>query len=106
MEYHAWGYDIYIYDAIRLAKKWLPTQITFDRIIYLRNWLRENLQHSHNRCFEHLSSMLSVKGWIDELIEAEYGYDEYWSEQKEFALKGNAALFKKTNDAPKIPTVP
>lgn len=106
MEYHAWDYDVYIYDAIHLAEKWLPHQITFDRIIYLRNWLRENIQHGHDRCFEHLSSLQSVKGWIDELIEAEYGYDEYWSEQKEFALKGNAALFKKPTGAPKIPTVP
>jgi hypothetical protein len=102
MEYHAWDYDVYIYDAIRLAQKWLPNQITFDRIIHLRNWLRENLQHGHNKCFEHLSSMRSVKNWIDELIGVEYGYDEYWSEQKQFSLKGNSALFKKSKDAQNV----
>lgn len=105
MDYHAWDYDVYIYDAIHLAEKWLPIQITFDRIIHLRNWLRENLQHGHNRCFEHLSSTRSVKNWIDELIEAEYGYDGYWREQKGFALKGNSALFKKSNDALEVLSV-
>ena len=97
-DYHAWGYDVYIYDAIDLAEKWLPHQITFDRIIHLRNWLRENVQHGHDRCFKHLSSMHSVKLWLVELLEAEYGQDEYWAEQKQFALKENWKLFKKVND--------
>ncbi|WP_462254691.1 hypothetical protein [Ferruginibacter sp.] len=99
MEYHAWDYDVYIYDAIHLAEKWQPTEITFARIIHLRNWLRENVQHGHDKCFEHLASMRSVKNWIDELIEVEYGHDEYWTEQKGFFLKGNAALFKKSKNA-------
>lgn len=99
MEYHAWDYDVYIYDAIQLAEKWQPHQITFDRIIHLRNWFRENVQHGHDRCIEHLSSMQSVKSWIDELIKAEYGDDDYWNKQKQFSLQANAAVFKKSNDA-------
>ena len=97
-DYHSWDYDVYIYDAIDLAGKWLPHQITFDRIIHLRNWLRENIQHGHDRCFRHLSSMRSVKLWLAKLIQAEYGYDEYWNEQKKIVLKESSELFKKSND--------
>ncbi len=98
-EYHAWYYDIYIFEAIDLVKKWRPQQITHERIIHLRNWLRENSQHGHNICFKHLRSMRSVKLWLDGLIEREYGTDEYWAQQKEFELKNNEEIFSKQKSA-------
>lgn len=97
-EYAAWDYDVYIYDAIQLGAKWLPHQITYERIVYLRYWLRENVQHGHDRCFDHLKSMHSVKQWLAGLIAAEYRDEEYWKEQKEYALKQNEEIFIKSND--------
>ena len=91
-EYHAWYYDTYILDAIHLVNKWQTNQITYDRIIHLRHWIRENSQHGHEMCFKHFRSMKSVKLWLDELINREY-QDEYWKEKKEFSLKNNAQIF-------------
>ncbi len=90
-QYHAWYYDTYIFDAIDLIKKWKPHQITYDRIIHLREWIRENAAHGHEMYFKHLKSMRAVKLWIDELIKKEY-QDEYWKEQKELSLINNANL--------------
>lgn len=98
-EYHAWYYDTYIFEAIDLVKKWRPQQITYERIIHLRTWLRENSQHGHDIYFKHLRSMRAVKLWLDELIEREYGTDEYWAEQKEFELKNNEEIFSKQRSA-------
>lgn len=95
-EYHAWHYDTYIFEAIDLVKNWRPKQITYDRIIHLRTWIRENSQHSHNLYFRHLRSMRSVKLWLDELIEREFGSDEYWVEQKKFELEKNKEIFSKS----------
>lgn len=92
-EYEAWYYDTYIFDAITLAKRWKPEQITYDRITWLRYWIRENIQHGHDRETRYLRSMQSVKKWINQLIDDEYGHDEYWQEQKEDSLKKNAALY-------------
>ncbi|WP_266206268.1 hypothetical protein [Pontibacter kalidii] len=99
--YQAWNYDSYIYDAVSLAKRWYPHQITFERIVHLRHWIRENIQHGHNSPTAMLFSMRSVKYWIDELIEMEYGHDSYWDEQKQLAWDENEKIFSRSNNKPK-----
>lgn len=96
-EYKAWYYDTYIFDAIDLASKWKPHQVTYRRISYLRDWIRENIQHAHNFPTDNLKSMRSVKLWIDDLIRREYGWDDCWKEEEKYALKVNAEVFKSNN---------
>lgn len=95
-EFKALSYDWYIYDAIALVEKWDPEQITYDRIMHLRTWIRENYQHGHNFNYSHVRSMGGAKKFIDEVIRSEYrAYDEedMWKEQREFSLKHNKEIF-------------
>lgn len=92
-DYECWFYDRYIYEAIALAKKWKPEHVTYGRIVHLRYWLREDVQHCHNLGFKGIRTIEGVKRRIDELIQREYGNDEYWKEQKACSLAYNAATF-------------
>ncbi len=92
-EYKAWLYDTYIFDAIEIAKNWRPNQRTYDRIVHLRYWLRENIQHGHGLEIEDLRSMRDVKNFIDRLIDREYEHAEDCDEIKEHDIKTNAAMF-------------
>lgn len=67
-EYEWWDYDEYIWDAIHLAEKWQENEITYKRIVWLRSWLRENIQHNHNIPFSNIRSMKGCKAWIDKVI--------------------------------------
>lgn len=87
-EYQAWDYDTYIYDAIELASRWHKEEVTYDRIIHLRYWLRENIQHGHDLDITELTARSEVKEFIDQLIAEEYPGDEF-KEDREFALKNN-----------------
>lgn len=71
-EYNAWGYDTYIYDAIELVSRWKQDQVTYERVIHVRYWLRENIQHGHNIEFSHLKTLNAVKQFIDQVIREEY----------------------------------
>lgn len=48
VSYKAMRYDTYIYDALNIAGYWNPDERTYKRILHLRNWLRENIQHGHD----------------------------------------------------------
>ena len=91
-EYEAWNYDTYIYDAISIARKWEPEQITYDRIVHLRYWLRENIQHGHDLNYHGLRSMAGAKSFVDKVIALEYRGSE-WDDQRRVALKNNQEIF-------------
>lgn len=75
-EFIAWNYDTYIYEAISIAKTWKPEEVTFKRILHMRTWIRENIQHGHNLPTFHLKTMEDAKQFIDELIKLEYQFDD------------------------------
>lgn len=102
-EYVAWEYDTYIYDAIELAKKWNPGEVNYKRLIHLRDWLRENVQHGHNIPTQGVNTLALAKNFIDQVIKAEYLYAEGESknfEQRE--LKTNRKLFSDSHLKQKI----
>ncbi|PSL42228.1 hypothetical protein CLV51_1174 [Chitinophaga niastensis] len=97
-EYKAHDYDWYIEDAINLAKHWKPHQVTYLRIVHLRNWIRENYQHGHEIPFKHLRSLLGCKHWIESVIHAEYKYAAIeFKDSYNSALKSNEEIFQKYN---------
>jgi hypothetical protein len=93
-EYAAWDYDTYIYDAIELVERWKADQVTFERIVHVRYWLRENIQHGHNLEYGHLQTLASVKTFIDQLIHQEYRDpdDKELKEIRDNDLKQNKRL--------------
>lgn len=97
--YEAWNYDTYIYYAIIIASRWKKHQVTYDRILHMRCWLRENIQHGHGLDFSKIRSVTGLKNRLDELMRREY-LDEYWKEQLEFSLKNNEEIFSPQNDKP------
>lgn len=74
--YEVWDYDYrYILLACKLANKWPSEQITMKRIEYLRTWLRESAQHSHNLDYSKCRSMEGIRKKIIEAIKIEYQED-------------------------------
>ena len=93
-EYLAHPADPYIDDAITLAALWHPHQVTFLRIVHLRNWIRENDQHGHNIPFKHIKDLLGCKYLIDSIIEAEYSsIGPYYQENFYASLRENERIF-------------
>jgi len=72
--YKRWDYDQYIDDAIDLASKWHPSEITYERILHLRSWLRENEQHNHQIHFNNVRTLEGCRKLIYRIIDAEYRY--------------------------------
>jgi hypothetical protein len=86
--------DTQIDNAIQLAASWLPTQITYERIIHLRNWLQENVQRKHNIPFKQLRCMASCQYFIDCIIHLNYATSKAPHEQGFFdLLRENKKIF-------------
>lgn len=93
-DFVAHSYDWYIDDAITLAGRWKLEQITYSRILHLRNWIRENYQHDHNIPYQHLRSMQGCKHWVESLIHAEYWHvDEEFKADYHLRLSENKEIF-------------
>lgn len=93
-EYLAHHMDPYIDDAIALAALWHPHQITFPRILHLRNWIRENDQHGHNIPFKQIKDLLGCKYFIDSIIEAEHAsLGPHYQENFYACLRENERIF-------------
>ena len=90
-EYEAWSYDTYIFDALHIAGYWPIEDITYDRIVWLRTWLRENEQHGHDIPVN-VRSISGAKKLIDDLINREYR-DPMWEAEKKSQLERNAKIF-------------
>ena len=90
-EYRKHHTDSYIDDAIDLAKFWKSEERTHERIVHLREWLRENEQHGHHIPIAGLKSKTACKKFVDQVINADL---EYAPEgDKEEALKRNKQIF-------------
>ncbi|MEC5145805.1 hypothetical protein [Chitinophaga sp. 212800010-3] len=93
-DYTAHSYDWYIDDAISLAARWKPGQITYQRILHLRNWIRENYQHDHNVSYQRLHSLQGCRKWVEVVIHAEYRHapDEFKTDYQQ-RLSENKVIF-------------
>lgn len=97
-DYTEYSYDWYIDDAISLAARWKPKQITYSRILHLRNWIRENYQHGHDIPYKHLRSLQSCRHWVESVIHAEYnGVDEMFKDCYKQKLAENKTVFLKVD---------
>jgi hypothetical protein len=70
-EYIAHQDDWYIYDALQLAESW-SEHATYERIIFLRTWIRENYQHGHDIPLGRIRSLSGCLKWLEKVIKAEY----------------------------------
>jgi hypothetical protein len=91
-EYQAWSYDTYIYEACEIAKHWPAEHRTYERIVHLRYWIRENIQHGHDYSTSNIRSMAAAKKFIDRVIESEYR-DPMWETERKFQLQENRKYF-------------
>lgn len=73
-EYVAWNYDTYIFDACDIAEGWPADEVTYDRIIHLRFWLRENTGHGHDLKIDGLTTAKKAQDFIHSLIDLEYAF--------------------------------
>ena len=97
-EFKAFDYDWYIDDAIMLVKHWKPHQITYQRILHLRTWIRENYQHGHEIPYKHIRSMQGCRHWLESVIHAEYnGADEVFIDSYKQRLAENKTIFSKVD---------
>ncbi|PSL44971.1 hypothetical protein CLV51_105346 [Chitinophaga niastensis] len=95
-EFKVFDYDWYIEDAINLAKYWKAHQVTYQRIVCLRTWIRENYQHGHDIPYKHMRSLQACRHWVESVIHAEYECaDEMFQESYKRKLVENKAIFSK-----------
>lgn len=93
-QYTIYPNDHFIYEAIELSQHWPKHQVTFQRVVHLRNWLRENQQHGHHIPFLHIKDMLGCKYFIDSVIQAEYAnIGEHYLEAFRACLAENEKIF-------------
>jgi len=95
-EYKAYPYDRYIDDAIALAGHWLAHQVTYERIVHLRTWIRENIQHGHNIPYQHLRSMQACRYFVEMVIHAEFSVEnggKMFEEAYRACLEENTQVF-------------
>lgn len=94
-DYTAYSYDWYIDDAIELAARWKPNQITYQRILHMRNWIRENYQHDHNISYQRIRTLAGCQKWVEVVIHAEYRYaDSVFKNSYSEQLNFNKSVFK------------
>ena len=94
-EYRQHPTDVYMDDALRLVQQWDDDQVTFGRVVHLRNYLRENYGHGHQINFQNLLSLADCKSWIDEVIKAEYRlvlHEDWAKDQQKADLEANARI--------------
>lgn len=95
-EYKSYAYDSYIDDAIELASHWKEHQITFDRIIHLRTWIRENQQHGYDIPYKHLRNMRACRYFVEMVIHSEFSsLGDTFKESYQYCLKENIQIFSK-----------
>ncbi|MBS0027672.1 hypothetical protein ACTJJ0_03320 [Chitinophaga sp. 22321] len=93
-EFKAFDYDWYIDDAIMLAKRRMPHQISHQHILHLRTWIRENYQHGHEIPYKHIRSMQGCRRLVESIIHAEYANTgEEYIQSRDSALKTNSHIF-------------
>jgi hypothetical protein len=68
--YTAHRYDHFIDTAIELAAQWQRQQVTYERVMHLRNWIRENEEYQVPVIG--VKSMLGCKEFVDRVIAADY----------------------------------
>ncbi|WP_343693999.1 hypothetical protein [Chitinophaga sp.] len=81
--YTANGYDHFIDTAIELARQWQRHQVTYERVVHLRNWLREN--ETYQVPLIGVKSVLGCKEFVDRVIAADYV--ESGARNREFFIK-------------------
>lgn len=93
-EYKAWAYDSYILDAIEIAAYWNDNDRTYDRIVHLRYWLRENIQHGHDLPIN-VRSLSGAHKLVDQIIQAEFAGSSTpeFIEMRDFYLAQNLEAF-------------
>lgn len=74
-EYKYHHSDSWIKIAIEFAECWAPSEVNYERIVWLRYWLRENDQHGHDLGTSHLTSLKACKEWIDAVIRKEFTWN-------------------------------
>ena len=104
-EYRQHPTDVYMDDALRLVQQWDDAQVTFGRVVHLRNYLRENYGHGHQLNFQNLLSLADCKSWIDEVIKAEYRlvlHEEWAKDQQRADLEANARIMGSQTAEPSL----
>ena len=104
-EYRQHPTDGYMDDALRLVQQWDDDQVTFERVVHLRNYLRENYGHGHEINFQNLLSLADCKSWIDEVIKAEYRlvlHEEWAKDQQKADLETNARIMGSQTAEPSL----
>lgn len=87
-------YDWYIDDAIMLAERWPVSEVTYERVLHLRNWIRENYQHDHNVPYKNIKSVRGCCRWVERVIHAEFRYaDEVFKGIYKQGLEENKSIF-------------
>lgn len=93
-DFKAHSYDWYIDDTIKLTEYWKPLQITYQSILHLRTWIRENYQHGHEILYKRIRSMQGCGRWEERIIRAEYASTrEEYIESRDSSLKINRNVF-------------
>jgi hypothetical protein len=72
-EYIAAPGNTYIDDAINLAARWSPDQITYKRIIHLYVWIKDNDECGYKIPFRHIQDIQGCKEFVESCIRAEFG---------------------------------
>lgn len=95
-EYKAYPYDTHIDDAIELASYWKNHQVTYDRIIHLRTWIRENQQHGYDIPYKHLRNMRACRYFVEMVIHSEFlSLVDTFEESYQYCLQENIQIFSK-----------
>jgi len=95
-EFKVFDYDWYIEDAIKLGAYRKTHQVTYQRIVHLRTWIRENYQHGHDIPYKHIRNLQGCRHWVESVIHAEYdGANEVFKESYKQRLAENKAFFSK-----------
>ncbi|WP_188316128.1 hypothetical protein [Chitinophaga agrisoli] len=93
-KYVVYPFDTHIDEAINLASRWRPHQVTYDRIVHLRSWIRENHQHGHNLPYKDLESMKSCRHFVERVIHREFAPAKHlFVEGYRYCLKENTRIF-------------
>ncbi len=71
-QFSAYSYDWYIDDAIDLAAKWKLGEVSYDRIVHLRYWVREIYQHGNDIAYRRLRSVFGCFRFVERVMYAEF----------------------------------
>lgn len=73
-EYKAHNTDWYIFDALEMMNRCKKERhlVTYEMIMWLRTWIRENYQHGHNIDYSRIRTLSGAAKWLQKVIRAEY----------------------------------